>query len=297
MELKREHHRVAPDEARKRSIAPREHVCRRRRPHNSITSRLPRPAKGAPVVLIPGLSSPPRDLGGRRRRARGRTTRVYIVQVNGFGGDDPRANLQPGILAGAVAELDAFLQKEKRAGVAVVGHSMGGHDRADAGQGASRPGLEADDRRCVAWVGTLFGAQQVTQVEAQGKLLRDQMAARYGKPDPANDQAVAANNALKPESRTKVAAWSARADARVSGQALYEDLTTDLRGEVAGIAQPITLVMPFGGLNTQPRAEAVYRAAYAPAPRFKLVAIGRQRAFRDARSAGSVPGGAHGVPG
>ena len=229
--------------------------------------------KGTPVVLIPGLSSPGETWAGVATGLAAKH-RVYVVQINGFGGDAPQANLQPGILAGAVAELDAYLAKEHVHGAAVVGHSMGGLialmlAKAHPGDVSRLMIVDA-----LPWIGTLFGAQQVAQVEAQGKALRDQMAALYGKPNPANDQAVAATTALKPESRAKIAGWSAMADKRVSGQALYEDLTTDLRGDVASIAQPITLVMPYGGANGQAQAEAVYRSAYASAQHFALVAIG-----------------------
>jgi len=237
--------------------------------HISITAS----GKGTPVVLIPGLSSPGETWAGVAGGLAAKH-RVFVVQINGFGGDAPGANLEPGILAGTVRELDAYLDKEHAQRAAVVGHSLGGLvalmlAKAHPGDVSRLMIVDA-----LPWVGTLFGAQQVAQVEAQGKMLRDQMAAQYGKPNPANDQAVAASNALKPESRAKIAGWSAMADKRVSGQALYEDLTTDLRSDVAGIAQPITLVVPYGGANSQGQTEALYRAAYASAPHLTLVAIG-----------------------
>lgn len=229
--------------------------------------------KGAPVVLIPGLSSPGETWADVAAQLAA-THRVYVVQVNGFGGDDPRGNLQPGILPGAVAELDAFLAKEKAQGAAVVGHSMGGLIALMLAKTHPQQVSKLMIVDALPWIGTLFGAQQVAQVEPQAQMMRGQMAALYGKSNPANDQAVAANNALKPESRAKIASWSAKADARVSAQAMYEDLTTDLRGDIGGITQPVTLVVPYGGANPQERAEAVYRAAYAPAKSLTLVAIG-----------------------
>jgi len=229
--------------------------------------------KGSPVVLIPGLSSPGETWAGVAQGLAAKH-RVYVVQINGFGGDAPRANLQPGILAGAVTELDTYLTREHAQGAAVVGHSMGGLIALMLAKAHPADVSRLMIVDALPWIGTLFGAQQVAQVEAQGRAMRDQMAASYGKANPANDQAVAARNALKADSRAKIAGWSAKADARVSGQALYEDLTTDLRGDLATIAQPVTLVMPYGGATSQAQAEAVYRAAYASAPHFTLVAIG-----------------------
>jgi pimeloyl-ACP methyl ester carboxylesterase len=71
-----------------------------RLPHISIRSI----GHGDPVVLLPGLATPRAVWDGiAPELARGH--RVLLVQVNGFGGDDPGANLHEGILAGAVDDL------------------------------------------------------------------------------------------------------------------------------------------------------------------------------------------------
>src|SRR6478736_3815268 len=81
--------------------------------HISVTET----GKGSPVILIPGLSSP-RAVWDGVVPALARTHRVYVVQVNGFGGDDPGANLSPGILDGIVADLHALIGREGIAGTA-----------------------------------------------------------------------------------------------------------------------------------------------------------------------------------
>src|ERR1700712_1040490 len=81
--------------------------------------------KGSPVILIPGLSSPRAVWDGIAPEL-AKNHRVILVQVNGFGADDPGANLKPGILAGVVADLDAYIARNKLQGAAVIGHSMGG---------------------------------------------------------------------------------------------------------------------------------------------------------------------------
>src|SRR5579884_4555235 len=75
-------------------------TAEQRLPHISIVSE----GSGSPVVLIPGLSSPRAVWDGVAPEL-ARSHRVILVQVNGFAGDDPGANLQAGILAGAVDEL------------------------------------------------------------------------------------------------------------------------------------------------------------------------------------------------
>lgn len=232
--------------------------------------------KGRPVILIPGLSSP-RAVWDGVVPGLAKDHRVYIVQVNGFGGDAPGANLTQGVLDGIVADLHAYIGKEKIVGAAIVGHSMGGlvammlarAHPADAGR------LMIVDS--LPFIGTLYSpAATATLIEPQARAMRDAQVASYGKP--ANDAAataIADRLAAKPASRVKVAAWAKAADPRVSGQAMYEDLTTDLRPAMKHIATPITMVYPWGaGGPTKPLADAMYKGAYADAPHVTFVDIG-----------------------
>jgi pimeloyl-ACP methyl ester carboxylesterase len=230
--------------------------------------------QGAPVILIPGLASP-RAVWEAFAPELAKTHRVYLVQVNGFAGEDPRDNLKPGILDGIVADLHVLVAQEKLGAVPVVGHSMGGL----AGLLWARAHPDDLARLMVGdalpFIGDIFvpGAT-VAQVEPQGAAMRDRMIASYGKPDRAGAEATAAILALKPESRARVVAWSMAADSRVSGQAMYEDLTTDLRPEMASIQTPITLVYPWSAQLPKERADAFYRAEYAKAPHVAFVDIG-----------------------
>lgn len=235
---------------------------------------------GSPVILIPGLSSPRAVWDGVASEL-ARRHRVYLVQVNGFAGDDPRGNLQPGILAGIVADLHALVAQEKLAGAAVAGHSMGGLTGllwakawpADLGK------LMIVDS--LPFTGDIFVPNAtVAMIEPQAAAMREQMKAAYGKPaDEATVSGTAAALALKPESRAKVAAWMRAADPRVSGQAMYEDLTTDLRPDLAGIATPITLVYPWSAQMPKERAEPFYKAEYAKAPHVTFVDVGDSAHF------------------
>ena len=64
-----------------------------RMPHISVVAT----GKGSPVILIPGLSSP-RTVWDGVVPGLVKTHRVYVVQVNGFAGDAPGANLSPGVI-------------------------------------------------------------------------------------------------------------------------------------------------------------------------------------------------------
>ncbi|MES1976230.1 MAG: alpha/beta hydrolase [Pseudomonadota bacterium] len=229
---------------------------------------------GSPVFLIPGLSSPRATWDGIVPEL-AKTHKVYLVQVNGFGGDAPGGNLRPGIPAGIVADLDGYIVRNNISDAAIVGHSLGGL----VGLLYARAHPDHLSRLMIVdslpFYGMLFGpSATVAMVEPQGKAMRDQLAATYGKPaDPATAEAVANRLALKPDSRAQVKAWVMAADPRVSGQAMYEDLTTDLRPDLAAIRTPITLVYPWNAAVPKPMADGLYKGAYAAAPNMTYVDV------------------------
>ena len=245
-------------------------------PHISITTM----GEGSPVILIPGLSSP-RAVYEGVAPAIAKHHAVYLVQLNGFGGDAPGANTQPGVIDGVIADLDGYIAEHKLQGAVVIGHSLGGligldlarEHPADVGK------LMVVDS--LPYVGDIFlpGAT-VAQVEPTAKAMRDKEIASYGKPaDAAAATATANTLALKPDSRAKVTAWIKQADPRVTGEALYEDMTTDLRPEMAAIKTPITLVYPWSAQLPKDRADAFYKAEYAKAPHVTFVPVGDSAHF------------------
>ncbi len=237
--------------------------------HISITET----GKGSPVILIPGLSSPRAVWDGVVPEL-AKSHRVILVQVNGFGGDEPGANLKPGILDGVVADLDAYITKNKLAGAPVVGHSMGGLIGlmlAKAHPGDAGKLMIVDS---LPWYGTIFApTATVPMVEPQAAKMRDAIAAGYGKPDPAGAAGIAAKLALKPDSQARVTAWIVKSDARVGAESMYEDLTTDLRGDMGKIATPITLVYPTSAALPSAVAEPFYKGAYKDAPKVTFVEV------------------------
>ena len=238
--------------------------------HISVTAI----GRGSPAILIPGLASP-RAVWDGVVADLARTHRVYLVQVNGFGGDDPRANLQPGILDGIVADLHTFVTRERLSRAAVVGHSMGG-----------LVGLMLADRHpgdlgrlmivdALPFIGTLLDpAATVAAVTPRAVAMRTMMRKSNG-PAPAGPPM-----SITPHGQAQVAAWVARADRRVVAQALYEDLTTDLRAKLPGIRTPITMLYPWSaGAVPQAVADRLYATAYAGAPSATLVPIAESYHF------------------
>lgn len=241
-----------------------------RLPHVSIRSV----GTGSPVVLIPGLSSPAAVWDATVAQLSPRH-RVIVVQVNGFGGDAPGANLSPGILDGVVADLHGYLARETLTKVALVGHSMGGLlalKTALAHPGDVGRIMIVDS---LPFYGRLFGPQMtVAAIEPRARAMRDMMVARYGKPaDLAADSALAAQMAATPAARDAVAAWVAKADMRVSGQAMYEDLTTDVSADLPRITAPVTLVVPYNATLPQATVDTLYRDAYKGTATLNVVEV------------------------
>ena len=239
-------------------------------PHISIVTV----GRGRPVVLIPGLSSPRAVWDGIVPQL-ARDHRVILVQVNGFGGDAPGANLAPGMLDGIVADLAAYLAQQRIARVDLIGHSMGGLTALMTAR--AHPALVGRVMvvDSLPFIGELFmpGAT-VAALQPQAQAMRDAMAAGYGRPaDRDAATATAARLALKPASRAQVVEWIARADPRASAQGFYEDMTTDLRPAMAAIATPITLVYPWSAAVPAAQASALYHRAYAGAPHVTFVPV------------------------
>ena len=237
--------------------------------HISVTET----GKGSPVILIPGLSSPRAVWDGVAPEL-AKTHRVILVQVNGFAGDDAGANLKPGVLDGIVGDLHTYIAKHKLQGAAVVGHSMGGLVGlmlAKAQPGDVGKLMIVDS---LPWYGMLFGpSATVDAVKPQAAAMRDRFAASYGKPDAAANQAMAARFALRPDAQAKVADWMGKTDVRVSAEAMYEDMITDLRGDMGKIATPITMLYPTSAALPKAAAEPLYTAAYKDAPHATLVEV------------------------
>lgn len=242
-----------------------------RLPHISITTI----GKGDPVVLIPGLSTPRAvwdDLGPELAKTR----QVILVQVNGFAGDSPGANLQPGMLDGIVADLSAYLATNDFARARIIGHSMGGLVALKFAQ--AHP--DQADRVMVVDALPFFAvlmnpSATVDEVKPSAEMMRAKIASSFGKrADSAAAEANVKSLALKPGSIARMRVWAAAADPRVTAEALYEDLTTDLRPQLAAITTPVTIVVPWSAQGFgEERTLGFYKKQYAGLPRGEFVGV------------------------
>lgn len=230
---------------------------------------------GQPLVLIPGLATP-REVWGPFVAELARTHWVLLVQLNGFGGDDPRANSGEDILPGVVADIAAFLESEHPGQkAAVVGHSLGGV----VGMMLARDHPERVDRLLVVdalpFFGRLFGPSAT--VESMRPIfdnMRRVIASGAGRgAEPSASDPAVATMSMTEVGRVQVARWSRAADPAVVGQALYEDATADLRPDLAAIARVPTTVLYAVPPQIAEPARALWTGEYAPAPAIRLVPV------------------------
>lgn len=214
---------------------------------------------GSPVILIPGLSSPRAVWDGVVPDLAKNHT-LYLVQVNGFGGDDPRANTGPGMLDGIVGDLIALMERERIQALAVAGHSMGGLvGLMLAARHPDRVGrlLVID---AMPFFGTVMGAASVDAVRPMAERARTAVSAQTGSGPVTSDPGGIWSNT--PAGRIQVANWSRAANPAAVGQALYEDMVTDMRPELRAItARPFTVLYAAG--VGEARARAIWEPQYA----------------------------------
>lgn len=242
----------------------------RRMAHISIVAR----GSGDPVILIPGLSSP-RSVWDDIASEIAHNHRIILVQVNGFGGDDPGANARAGALDGAIADLSAYIAKNRLGAPDIIGHSMGGFlslMMAKAHPDQVGRVMLVDS---LPYLGTLFvPGGTVETVRPLAEDLRNRMlAATSTTPTVADERDPGGIMSITPEGRKQVARWSSAADRGAAAEIMYEVMTTDLRPDLAGIKTPITLLYPTSPAVPYAVAKAIYGGAYAAAPNAKLVEV------------------------
>lgn len=224
--------------------------------------------RGDPIVLIPGLASPAAVWDGiAPELAKGH--RVITVELNGFGGSDAGANDQPGLLAGVVADLAGWLAANHVERPAVIGHSMGGL----MGMMLVRDHPERVGRLMIVdalpFYGALMGpGATVDTVRPLAANMRDSIRNATAPADaPPNMSNSAAGVA-------QVTSWMHIADRKVVAEALYEDLSTDLRPDVARLGgRPLTILYAVPNAQSEPMVRKIYTDAYAAAPGAKLVPV------------------------
>ena len=234
------------------------------------------------VVLIPGLGSS-RAVWDGEAKLLAPKYRLHIVQVDGFAGAPVGANVADGkMLPGIVEELHAYIAAAGMHPV-VVGHSMGGLLTVMLAEK-----YPADLSRMVIvdtlpYYAVLFNpAATVDTMKPQAEVLKQQVIATPADQFALMQQTVVPALVLNTDAQKLIEAGDMAGDRTVFAEAMYEDLLTDLRADVAAIKTPMLLLYPYDPTSQgadPAKVDALYQGSYKGMPNATLVRIDGSRHF------------------
>jgi pimeloyl-ACP methyl ester carboxylesterase len=237
------------------------------------------------VVLIPGLASS-KSVWDAEAKLLAPNYRLHLVQVAGFAGAPAGPNAAPatagGMLAGIVEQLHEYISGAGMRPV-VVGHSLGGL----LGMMLAER-YPADVRKLVIvdtlpYYAVLFSpGATVETVRPMAAAMRAHFATMGAEEFAAGEKTMLEGMAISQAGQKAAYDSAIASDYNVVGEALYEDLTTDLRGEVAKIATPTLVLYEYDAASKMPPAdayEAMMQSAYKPMPNVTLVRVDGARHF------------------
>ena len=244
---------------------------------------------GPDVVLIPGLSSTRTvwDTTADQLKAK---HRLHRVQIRGFG-DAAGVNAEGPVLDPMMREvadyIDDCITDQGRAAPAIIGHSMGGLTGLMI---AARVPQEVGKLMIVdalPFIGTLFNpAATVDSIKPQAEQMAAMMRAQYGQPAPTGPVSdpgpvsMVGGMSNQPAGRTAIVGWMRAADARVTAQVFHDVMTTDMRGELAAVTAPVTLLYAQDdSLIPAERAKAAFEPQYVGVAKFTAHMVPGSRHF------------------
>lgn len=225
---------------------------------------------GPDVILIPGLASSAHvwDVEAARLAAR---YRLHLVQVSGFAGTPAGPNASGPVLQPLVDGIAAYIESNRLRRPAVIGHSLGGlMGLMLAVQHPDQVGrLMIVDS--LPWYGAAVAGPTATPatLQPQATALRDLVVKESQEAYAASEPTAIARLVKSggPEAHAALAAAVA-SDHRVVGLATYDDLMTDLRGRLAEVRAPVTVLYPWDAAMGAPQGavDAFYGGAFASLP-------------------------------
>ena len=232
------------------------------------------------VLLLPGLASS-REVYAVEAKLLTTHYRLHLVQLAGFAGEPAGPNATGPILSPVVEQLHQYITDNHLQPIPVIGHSMGGLLALMLAQAHPEDVSKLLIIDTLPYYGLVFNpAATVDTVRPQALAMHDQFIAMP------NDQFAATqplytNRMVKdPEGQRQVSASSLASDRTVFANAMLEDLSTDLRPQLATIKTPMTLLYPYEtAQGPVEQVTALYTTAYATKPNLQLIRIDDSRHF------------------
>jgi pimeloyl-ACP methyl ester carboxylesterase len=239
---------------------------------------------GDPVVLLPGLTTGPWEWSDVIRRLSPRHT-VYAVGLPGF---DGRPAATAPLFDRVTRDLWSFLDAQKIARPVIIGHSLGGtlaillgeqHPERLRGIVAVDglpifPGLE----RITAEQRAAAAQQAAAPIAGQSRAQLLEFEKGYMK---------SAGGVLDAQLADQLAELEANSDSSAVAQWLREDISGDLRPDVAKISVPLLEIVPYNAPDlvnapvqyTEDQKVAYYRTLLGGAPKVQVISVSPARHF------------------
>jgi pimeloyl-ACP methyl ester carboxylesterase len=232
--------------------------------------------QGPDVILIPGLASSRAVWDTEAARLKGRY-RLHLIQVKGFGGEPAGPNAAGPVLQPTVDEIHQYMVANGLTGAPVIGHSMGGL------MGLMIAEQHPDDVKrlmivdSLPFFAVLIGGPNITvaDIEPRAARIRDQMLAETQEAYAAGEEAQIESLVKSPAGKAAALAMARASDHAVVGQALYDDLVTDARPDLAKVKAKVVVLYPWdiAAGYTQDAVDLVYQGAFSTLPDRRLVRI------------------------
>ena len=234
---------------------------------------------GPDVILIPGLASSGAVWDGTVTKLSGQY-RLHVVNLAGFAGEPAGANASGDILPAEVEALNAYIKANHLKSPTVVGHSLGGLLTLMLAKAHPEDASKIVMVDALPFVGVIFNPQATVEaLKPTATALRDGMQSMPTDAFKAQQTAGTARLVTSPDNQKRVLDWSLTSDRRVFAQSFYEDLTTDLRGDIANIKTPAVIIYPVDPGQTAATTEPVYRLSYTGMPNASFVSVADSRHF------------------
>lgn len=233
---------------------------------------------GRDLILVPGLGSHHSvwDSVAGPLEAR---YRLHIVQVNGFAGVAPGANVSGPVSAPVAEEIARYITAMGLTKPALVGHSMGG----TIGMMLAARHPDALGHLIVVDMHPFAGQALGGGPDATAESVRPMADKMRATPDSTVQQFTQMVSGMTNREglRARLVEGVNTSTQSTVINAFHELITTDLRPELSRITTPMAVlyVVPPDGPMPPDQYEAGMRAAYASAPNAKLVKIENARHF------------------
>jgi pimeloyl-ACP methyl ester carboxylesterase len=229
---------------------------------------------GADVILIPGLASSRAVWSETAGRLKG-SRRLHLVQIGGFAGQAAGPNSSGPLIGPIVEELHRYIVERGLKRPAIVGHSLGGLIGLMLAKAYPQDVGRLMVVDALPFYGVLFSPQaSVATIEPIALQARDAVQKMAPEAYAAAQAQGASRYSRTAAGQALVRTWAASSSQAVVGQATYDDLTTDLRADLAAISAPVTVLYAWdAAMGPAEQVEGIYRTNYASLPGVRLVRI------------------------